>query len=122
MEQESYTTFTTLGKLLPTAINEKNLEKSTLKLLDDNYADEADISILTTEMVIWKQIFIDVNPVCFSDFVSHLQTLKSNEILLISNIMVTCNFLFVHLARNATPGYQDMDSEDQLWVSLVSTL
>lgn len=114
MEQESYTKFTTLGKLLPTAINEKNLEKSTLKLLDDNYADEADISILTTEMVIWKQIFIDVNSVCFSDFVSHLQTLKSNEILLISSIMVTCNFLFIHLARNATPGYQDMDSEDQL--------
>ena len=82
--------------------------------MDDNYADEADISILTTKMVIWKQISIDVNPVCFSDFILHLQTLKSNEILLISNIMVICNFLLVNLARNATRGYQDMDGEGQL--------
>ena len=44
--------FAALEKLLYTTIDEKNLDKSTLKLLEDNYADEVDISILTMKMVI----------------------------------------------------------------------
>ena len=78
--------FAALEKLLHTTIDEKNLGKSTLKLLEDNYADEVDISILTTKMVIWKQILIDVNTVCFTDIISYLRTLKNNEISLISII------------------------------------
>lgn len=42
-------------------------------------ANEVDISILATEMAIWKQILIDVNPVCFSDIISHLRTLKKKK-------------------------------------------
>ena len=51
-EKESNTISAALEKLLLTVIDEENLDKSTLKLLEDNYADEFHISILTTEMVV----------------------------------------------------------------------
>ena len=102
-EQESYTIFSALEKLLLTVIGEQNLDKSTLKLMEGNYTDEDYISILTTKMVISKQIFIDVNTVCFSDITSHLLTLKNNKIFLISNVMIVCNLLLVKPATSATP-------------------
>ena len=56
-EKESYTISAAPEKLLFTVIDEQNLDKGTLKLLEDNYADEFHISILTTEMVIRKKIY-----------------------------------------------------------------
>ena len=102
-EQESYTIFSALEKLLLTVIGKQNLDKSTLKLMEGNYTDEDYISILTTKMVISKQIFIDVNTVCFSGIASHLLTLKNNKIFLISNVMIVCNLLLVKPATSATP-------------------
>ena len=102
-EQESYTIFSALEKLLLTVIGEQNLDKSTLKLMEGNYTDEDYISILTTKMVISKQIFIDVNTVCFSGITSHFLTLKNNKIFLISNVMIVCNLLLVKPATSATP-------------------
>ena len=102
-EQESYKIFSALEKLLLTVIGEQNLDKSTLKLMEGNYTDEDYISILTTKMVISKQIFIDVNTVCFSGITSHLLTLKNNKIFLISNVMIVCNLLLVKPATSATP-------------------
>ena len=102
-EQESYTIFSALEKLLLTVIGKQNLDKSTLKLMEGNYTDEDYISILTTKMVISKQIFIDVNTVCFSGIASHLLTLKNNKTFLISNVMIVCNLLLVKPATSATP-------------------
>ena len=45
LEQESYTIYAALEKLLPTAIDKQNLDKSTLKLLEDNWTDEVNTSI-----------------------------------------------------------------------------
>ena len=36
LEQGSYTIYAALEELLPTAIDKQNLDKSTLKLLEDN--------------------------------------------------------------------------------------
>ena len=81
LEQGSYTIYAALEKLLPTAIDKQNLDKSTLKLLEDNWTDEVNTSIWTTEMVIWKQIFIDVTLICFPDIISHLRILKKGYII-----------------------------------------
>ena len=96
-EQKSCTIFPALESFLFTAIHEQNLDKSTFKLVEDKYSDEADIFILSTEMSLLKQIFID-NAVCFSDIVSHLRALKKRL-----NITGICNLLLVNPATYATP-------------------
>ena len=45
LEQGSYTIYAALEELLPTAIDKQNLDKSTLKLLEDNWTDEVNTSI-----------------------------------------------------------------------------
>ena len=100
-EHESYETYAKMENILLTAINNEEVCKDGALLLRERYSGDIDVDSLMIEVLLLKELFKDVDVVCFNDVLNHLKTV-SVESMLIPNVINVVMLLLVNPATSAS--------------------
>ena len=117
---QNFHAYIQLESLLLKCLNSKDYDDE-LAYITATYGDDIDVSVLSSQMSIFKLFMENVECICFEDILRHIQKLSESEKSLISEIVVICKLLQINPATSST-GERSFSTARRLKTWLRSTM